>query len=174
MKTMKKLLLLSVTVFGLSGLTFAQDLIVTLTNGNTETFSVSNIQSIKFGAEEMMLYEMNGTLNSWSIEDINKYAFDGVANVDESVNISTDELSIYPNPSSGNVTINYTSNVAGDISISIFDMNGRLVKEVYRGEHSDETEKIWNAKENSSVQSGKYLCKIATQSKVITKSIVIQ
>lgn len=171
---MKKLLLLSVSFLGLSGLTFGQDLIVTLTNGNTETFSVSNIQSIKFGAEEMMLYEMDGTVNTWNIENINKYAFDGVANVDESVNISTDELNIYPNPSSDKVTINYTSNVSGNISISIYDMNGRMVREIYRGEHSDETEKVWNAKESANVQSGKYLCKISTQSKVITKSIVIQ
>ena len=45
-----------------AGLTQAQDLVVTLTNGNTESFAVANIQSIKFGAEDMSLYELRGVL----------------------------------------------------------------------------------------------------------------
>lgn len=155
-----------------AGLIQAQDLVVTLTNGNTESFTVADIQSIKFGAADMSLYELNGTTNVWNIDDIDNYAFDGVANLQESMNVSTDNLNVFPNPSSDNVTINYASNFSGKISISAIDMSGKQVEAIYSGEHNTETEIVWNAKQNN--PSGKYLIKIATENKVITKPIIIQ
>ena len=169
---MKKLFLLAISFLGVMSFTKAQDLVVTLTNGNTESFPVEDIQSIKFGSEDMVLNELNGTTNVWDINDIDNYAFDGVANVEESIDVAADNLSIYPNPSSDKVTINYSSNVAGNISISVIDMNGKEVERIYSGEHNTETEIIWNAKQNS--QSGKYLIKINTENKVITKPLIIQ
>lgn len=155
-----------------AGLTQAQNLVVTLTNTSTESFAVADIQSIKFGVSDMSLYELNGTINVWNISDIDNYAFDGVANLEESVNVNTDNLNVFPNPSSDNVTINYASNFSGKISISVIDMNGKQVEAIYSGEHNMETEIVWNAKQNN--PSGKYLIKIVTENKVITKPIIIQ
>ena len=155
-----------------AGLTQAQNLVVTLTNTSTESFAVADIQSIKFGVSDMRLYELNGTINVWDIDDIDNYAFDGSANLEESINVSTDNLSVFPNPSSDNVTINYASNFSGKISISVIDMSGKQVEAIYSGEHNTETEIVWNAKQNN--PSGKYLIKIATENKVITKPIIIQ
>lgn len=155
-----------------TGLSKAQDLVVTLTNGNTESFAVANIQSIKFGADDMSLYELNGITNVWNINDIDNYAFDGVANIEESMDVSTRNLSVFPNPSSDNVTINYVSNFSGKINISVIDMNGKQVEAIFSGEHKTETEIVWNAKQNN--PSGKYLIKIVTENKVITKPINIQ
>jgi hypothetical protein len=144
-----------------AGLIQAQNLVVTLTNGNTESFAVASIQSIKFGASDMSLYELNGTTNIWNINDIDNYAFNGVVSLEESMNVSTDNLNVFPNPSSDNVTINYASNFSGKISIA-----------TYSGEHNTETEIVWNAKQKN--PSGKYLIKIVTENKVITKPIIIQ
>jgi len=155
-----------------AGITQAQDLVVTLTNGNTESFPVANIQSIKFGAADMSLYELNGTTNIWNINDINNYAFDGAVNLKETMNVSTCNLNVFPNPSSDNVTINYLSNFSGKISISVIDMSGKYVGAIYSGEHNTETEIVWNAKQNN--PSGKYLIKIVTENKVVTKPIIIQ
>jgi hypothetical protein len=155
-----------------AGLIQAQNLVVTLTNGNTESFAVASIQSIKFGASDMSLYELNGTTNIWNINDIDNYAFNGVVSLEESMNVSTDNLNVFPNPSSDNVTINYASNFSGKISISVMDMSGKQVEATYSGEHNTETEIVWNAKQKN--PSGKYLIKIVTENKVITKPIIIQ
>lgn len=168
---LKSLALLVTLFLGVGGIK-AQDLVVTLTNGNTESFAVANIKSIKFGASDMSLYELNGTTNIWNINDIDNYAFDGLANLEESMNISSNNLNVFPNPSSDNVTIYYTSNFSGKITISVTDMNGKQVEDIYFGEHNTETEIYWKAKEKN--PSGKYLIKITTENKVITKPVIIQ
>lgn len=170
---MKKTLVLFLAVVLSLGLN-AQNLVVTLTNASTETFAVENIQSIKFGTETMILTELNGTVNTWDIDDIDNYAFDGVANINESTTITTDELNIYPNPSSNQVHVNYTSNRLGTVTIAVHDLNGRKIEDLFSGEHQDTTAVTWNAQQNSSVQAGKYLIKIALANKVITKPVIIQ
>jgi hypothetical protein len=172
MKT-KNLWLLALTLLSAIGLQ-AQNLVVTLTNSNTETFAVADIQSIKFGTETMILNELDGTVNTWDINDIENYAFDGVANIHESTTIISDEVNVYPNPSSGLVHINYSSNVSGQITIAVYDVNGRLIEELFNGESQETTAISWNAKANNMVQAGKYLVKITTTNKTITKPIIIQ
>ena len=167
-----KPLALLVTLLLWAGFAKSQDLVVTLTNGNSESFAVANIQSIKFGAEEMRLYELNGTTNVWDIEDIDNYAFDGMVNLEESMSVSTDNLNVFPNPTSDKVTISYSSNFSGKISISVIDMSGKHVDDIYIGEHNTETEIVWNAKQNN--PTGKYLIKISTENKIITKPVIIQ
>ena len=133
---------------------------------------MANIQSVKFGATDMSLYELNGTTNIWNITDIDNYAFDVAANLEENLNLSADKLNVFPNPSSDKATINYLSNFSGNISISVIDMSGKQVEAIYSGEHNKETEITWNVKQNN--PSGKYLIKIVTDKKVITKPIIIQ
>ena len=155
-----------------SSLSQAQDLVVTLMNGNIELFAAANIQSVKFGATDMSLYELNGTTNIWNITDIDNYAFDLAANLEENLNLSTDNLNVFPNPSSDKATINYMSNFSGNINISVIDMSGKQVEAIYSGEHNKKIEITWNAKQNN--PSGKYLIKIVSDKKVITKPIIIQ
>lgn len=152
----------------------AQNLVVTLTNSNIETFAVSDIQSIKFDQGAMILNELDGTVNNWNVDDIDNYEFDGVANINETITITTDELNVYPNPSSDQVHINYTSNRSGAITIAVYDMNGRMIEELFSGEHQEATEATWNSQQSGMVKSGKYLIRITTESKVITKAIIIQ
>jgi hypothetical protein len=152
----------------------AQNLVVTLTNSSTESFPVSGIQSIKFGTETMILNELDGTVNTWDIDDVDNYAFDWVASIDETTRATAGELNIFPNPSPDMVTIKYTSNQSGKINIAIYDINGRRVEDVFSGEHNKETVISWRARQNQTVQSGKYLININTGNKAVTKPIIIQ
>ena len=156
--------------FGLS----AQNLIVTLTNSNTATYPISDIQSIKFGTNSMILYELNGTVNTWDIDDIDNYAFDGELNIDEEAQIIQENLSVYPNPTSDKITISYESSLSDKIIISIVDLNGKEVAHLFEGMHDQTTKVEWSAKGQGKVESGTYFCKIKTATKVTTKPIIIQ
>lgn len=153
---------------------YGQNLIVTLNNGNTESFPVTDIQSIKFGAQEMMLYELNGTTNTWSIGDIDNYAFEGTANIDEEFQIIQEKLSIYPNPTTDKLIVNFESNLFGKITISILDINGREITQIFDGMHNEVTQIVWTVNDQVNIIPGTYLCKIKTTTKIITKPIVIQ
>jgi hypothetical protein len=152
----------------------AQNLVVTLTNSNTEVFALAGIQSIKFGTESMILIELDGTVNTWYINDIDNYAFNGVANVEEKTSITSEELNISPNPTSDKVTINYFTNRSGEINIDVYDINGKLIEKLFHGNHQDNTVLTWNPKQNGSVQPGKYFIKISREAKVITKPFIVQ
>ena len=165
--------LLALAILSSIGLN-AQNLVVTLTNSTTETFPIADIQSIKFGQQTMILNELDGTVNTWNIVNINNYAFQSVANVNETTTITTDELSLFPNPSTDQVNINYTSNQSGSISFAIYDINGQMVEELFNGEHHEVTNLVWSISKNRVVPSGKYLIQITTTNKVITKPIIIQ
>jgi len=169
MKKAQKLLLAIFAVVFSIGLK-AQNLVVTLTNSTTETFSVSGIQSIKFGAETMILNELDGTVTTWNIADIDNYAFDGSANLNDELNIESSNLTVYPNPASNLVNLAFTTSHATTVSIDVLDVSGKVVEQIYQGEHQGEQTYTWN----SNVQSGTYYCRINTGSKTITKPIVIQ
>jgi hypothetical protein len=152
----------------------AQNLVLTLSNSNTETFAVADVRSIKFSPVDMVLTKFDGTVNTWNIADIDNYAFDVVTNVNEATLQITDELGIFPNPSSYQVQINYSSNRIEEIRIDVHDINGRLVEQLFQGNHKAETVLTWNAKQNSMVQAGQYMIKITTSNKIITKPVIIQ
>ena len=69
-------------------------------------------------------------------------------------------LNIFPNPTTDDVTVNFISNASGLINIAIYDVKGRFVEEIYNGNHNKVTKSTWSAKQNNSVQSGKYLIRI--------------
>jgi hypothetical protein len=176
---MKNTIKIMLTVLSFNTSINAQNLVVTLINSSVESFPISEIQSIKFDpgtfiSGTMILNKLDGTVITWSTGGIHNYSFNGVTSINETATVKTDELNVYPNPSADLVQINFSSNWSGEIRIDVYDMNGRLVEKLFHGNHQDETLLTWNSKQNSMVQSGKYLIKITTTNKVITKPIIIQ
>lgn len=165
-------LLLAGTLIG--GIVHAQDLVVSLTNGNNETFAVADINSIKFGATEMILNETNGTVNTWTIDDIDNYSFDGTTNINNESELLKENVAVFPNPATDKVNIQFNSNQTQQIQIEIVDASGKVIHQVYKGQHKEESSFVWTPQSQGSVGAGNYFCKITTENKVITQSIIIQ
>ncbi len=89
-------------------------------------------------------------------------------------NFTVDDL--YPNPFNPSTTIKYSLPQEGRVKVSIFDINGRLVKTLLNDMQSAgiHTDLIWNGyNENSSlVASGTYLVRISFDNSVITKKVL--
>ena len=164
------LILLSV----ISTITFGQSLVVTLNNGNTESFPILDIQSIKFGSIDMTLYKLDGTTNIWNINDIDYYAFDDVISVNDNFQNLEERIDIFPNPTVDKLTIHYQNNSSDEITISIIDMHGKQVMDLFKGKHYMTTVIEWSVQSGRNIQSGIYICKITTSNKIITRPIIIQ
>ncbi|MCC5923943.1 MAG: T9SS type A sorting domain-containing protein [Crocinitomicaceae bacterium] len=169
MKQILNILILAISIACVTSLS-AQNLVVTLTNSTTESFPVVDIQSIKFGSETMILNELDGTVNTWSIDNIDNYAFDGVATLSDELNIVSSNLIVYPNPAINLVSLAFTNSQATTVTIDILDASGRIIEKIYQGEHQGQQTYKWN----SNVQTGTYYCRINSGSKIITKPIIIQ
>jgi photosystem II stability/assembly factor-like uncharacterized protein len=80
-------------------------------------------------------------------------------------------LKLYPNPSSNSTTISFTITQSQKVSISIFDMNGRLVKIVASAEMQEGAHQLtWNA---SGLDNGIYYLKFNAGHYEETKKLVV-
>jgi hypothetical protein len=150
--------------------TRAQVLIVTLTNGQTDAFNISDIRSVKFLNNTMNLTENNGSQSSWNIDDVSQYAFSGSNSIASTNGSTSDQVRIFPNPISDNLNVEYGSLRAGKISIELLDLNGKVLLTVFEGTHQGKQTYTWT----KDLPSGYYLCRIISESKSITKPFVIQ
>ncbi|PWH86051.1 T9SS type A sorting domain-containing protein [Brumimicrobium oceani] len=166
---LKNSILILITLLFNLGLN-AQKLIVTLTNSSTQSFLTSDIQSIKFGASSMIIYELNGTVTNWNIVDIDNYAFEETSGIADQFNIDNSGLTLFPNPASSLVNIKYSSDQNTYITIDIIDENGKQIQQVYRGMHQEEKLYKWNI----NIANGTYYCRITSENKTLTQPIIIQ
>ena len=82
------------------------------------------------------------------------------------------EVEAYPNPFSGPVTINYKVETAGDVELSIRDIQGRLIQTLYNGNRPAGIHSIeWGAA-RSSVPRGTYYLSVSTPSGMGAKRLI--
>lgn len=85
-------------------------------------------------------------------------------------------ITSYPNPFNPHTTIAYHLQSAGDVSLTIYNTAGRVVRDLVRerlNEGSHET--VWNGMDNRglSCASGVYMARLVTQDKVFTKRMTL-
>lgn len=158
-------------LLGTGYVTQAQNqLIVTRTNGQTDAFAISDIRSIKFANNTMNLTRNDGTQNSWPIADISQYAFSNATSAGRITESEMDQAKIFPNPASGNLHIEYRGAHEGRIAIELLDLHGKVLRTVYNGIHQG----ISSCTTAADLPGGVYICRIASEQKIISKPFVIQ
>ncbi len=92
-----------------------------------------------------------------------------ITTVDVPQNLETRGLNIYPNPVNENLTLDFGLLIGEDITINVFDIQGRvLITDQINGE-SGSFQKVINV---NSLTHGIYFVRIATNDEVITKKII--
>jgi flagellar hook assembly protein FlgD len=82
----------------------------------------------------------------------------------------------YPNPFNPKTTISYTIAKANIVNLSIFSINGTLVKELVNGYMSSGDHALeWDGsdKNNNRVASGVYLYRLSNGDKVVSMKMVL-
>ena len=111
-------------------------------------------------------YTLKASANTVGIKD------DGLSAVPQSINIE----SVYPNPFNPQVTIQYNSSQFGTVQIQVYDLQGRLVKNLFNGLQEQGLHSIsWDATSDQGqiVTSGTYLLKISDGSSVAFKQLTL-
>ena len=81
----------------------------------------------------------------------------------------------YPNPFNGSTKISYTLKQPDDISITIYDLFGAEVAQLFKGFQINGTHSLqWDASSDKKkpVASGIYFCEIKNNTEVITKKMI--
>jgi hypothetical protein len=122
----------------------------------------------------MNLQLLDGSVYSWNVSSIGNYQFDenplGVDELLEKVN--TWQVTVFPNPATNLLNVKYNLPTEDNISISIFDLQGKLLLEVNKGIRTKgEHEEILDI---SILPAGHYVCCISGQTNTISKNIIKQ
>jgi flagellar hook assembly protein FlgD len=83
----------------------------------------------------------------------------------------------YPNPFNGSTVIQYRLNQKGNIRLSVFDMNGRLVRMLWNGIQSAGVKQaVWDGKDASGIPlpSGLYFSRLEADDGALAGKMVLQ
>jgi len=169
-----KLLLLFFAIVAFSTSVKSQSVYFNYTDGTDATYNLADVRKITFAADEMNLLLLDGSVYSWNVSSIGNYQFDenplGVDELLEKVN--TWQVTVFPNPATNLLNVKYNLPTEDNISISVFDLQGKLLLEVNKGIRTKgEHEEILDI---SILPAGQYLCRISGQTNTISKNIIKQ
>lgn len=122
----------------------------------------------------------DGSTVIYNLADIQKVDFSEITNIDDQKKLigvikKFTLLQNYPNPFNPSTTIEFQLPKNGNVDISVYDLNGRLVKKLYDGQQSVGTHQLKWAGENSfgqSVASGLYIYTIQFEDEVLSKKMI--
>lgn len=138
--------------------------------GDTAQFSYQFIESLIFEVKVVVADEDNSLEQVWSVTV-------PVHNDDSLVTpLITGIVSNYPNPFNPDTTIQYSLKEAGKVSITIYDLAGKLVKRVYSGYKQAGTySNSWNGlnSRNQGVASGVYYVRMQSGRNYDTRKIML-
>ena len=113
------------------------------------------------------LHTLEGHIPLWSNNEIINTGILNDVEIPENISIS----SVYPNPFNPSTNIEFSLDRAGDVNISIYDINGRLVQEMVQDNFSRGIYSIdWNA---SMYPSGVYFVNITSGNMSVNQKLVL-
>lgn len=122
----------------------------------------------------------DGTKVRYEVEDINKIDFSDITGIENAEKMQAIIKSFklrqnYPNPFNPSTTIEYELPKTGKVEVSIFDMNGRLVKNIVNQSQPAGSHKVvWNGQSRSGqkVASGFYVYMVKFGKSVSAKKML--
>jgi len=175
--TSLRLFILSTLLIIASGLQ-SQSIVFKFTDGNTESFPLSQVRKITFSGTILNLHLTDETTESWDVNVISHYSFDntvGLPAVNSTPVVS--DMKVFPNPSSGAVTISYFLNKSSNVGLEIYDLQGKMVKKVFSSvQTAGKQKQSWNGTDENgqTVGRGQYVCRLNVNGEATTQAIILQ
>ena len=160
MKKVKNLLTFLAIMFSIAILKGQDYMLIHLADENDIVVETSDIQRITFNSDNMLLKTVNGTENSYLLDNIACITF-----VDDPPSVIHE-----PHYTTENIEINVYINSSGDIvvespypiqNLTVFDINGRTIKTSNRNDINV-----------NSLSMGIYLLKVETSKTTVTKKFI--
>lgn len=109
-----------------------------------------------------------------AIDEIEKITFDGLVHLSENLALlqNITGMKLHPNPASQYFTISYEIEEAGEVSFSLYDIQGkRLIFEAFGNKQAGEHKHRFNL---TGLTAGTYICIIKCNQQLASKKIIIK
>lgn len=156
----------------------AQNIRFSFSDGNTESYPLNEVRKITFSGTVLNLHLNDGAIESWDVSTISHYSFDNTVGLPETGSRAVvSDVQVFPNPSSGAVTISYTLQKPGNVTLEIYDLQGKLVKRVLSTiQPAGKQKQLWNATDETgrTASAGHYVCRLSVNGNTVTQQIILQ
>jgi flagellar hook assembly protein FlgD len=172
---MRTLLLLTLAFGPL--LAQAQSVFFHFTDGSTVSYPITDVRSTDFEGGNMRVFLWDGTSYSWSMSSLTNYQFNDVATTVPEANTTLSPLELFPNPTSGEVTIGFEVHGEGEVRVEVLDLRGATVRVVHQGKLPQGAQRLrWDGHDakGQPVASGNYLCRVVQGPRAATKQVIVQ
>jgi len=120
------------------------------------------------GSGHSVYYNVNNTISQSALQNAINTALSATG-VGETAGVMP--LTIFPNPSSATATVRYSLPQSSDINISLFDLQGKLIKEIYSGRSNAGNNEI--SFSTNEYPANTYLLKISDGHRVSVENLTI-
>lgn len=107
----------------------AQELKVYLNQGSSSSFALNDLKKITFTNSTLNLHQKSGNVNPFSFDEIQRIRFEEAVGIKQVAPLLPSNVLIYPNPSSGIFTVDYTLDQPGKVVLELYGMNGERLFE---------------------------------------------
>lgn len=115
----------------------AQTVFFHFTDSSVQSFALEDVRKVTFVNDEQVLWLADGTQYYWNVGAIEKFDFTEALGVQRLTwGIEAVPVELYPNPSSGQVTIEISLVRTTRVTVDLIDLQGRWVKTLFMGERS--------------------------------------
>tara|TARA_B100001094_G_C18155089_1_gene785953 strand:+ start:582 stop:1094 length:513 start_codon:yes stop_codon:yes gene_type:complete len=168
---MKKILLGFIAML-ISTISFSQKIHFNYTDSTKSSYDLEDVRKITFSDDVMNLHLLDGSEYSWNVSTIGQYEYEETAlNTQEFLDKANAwDLAIFPNPTSTNLNVSFNLPQADDISITLYDLQGKVVLEKNLG--TTAVGKHQQVLDISALTNGIYVCKISGGNNSVTKQII--
>ena len=140
--------------------------------------------SVSFGRTQTYYLNVNlkdGTKATYEVANISKIDFSGITGLEDTEKLQNIVKSFklmqnYPNPFNPSTTIQYEIPKTGKVEVSIFDINGRLIKNVVnQTQQAGSRRVVWNGQNKSGVKvaSGLYVYTVKFENTILSKKMIL-
>jgi hypothetical protein len=162
---------------GLTGLQ-AQTIKFRFADGSQTEYLISEIRNITFSNDIMNVNKKDGNIVSLPVATIGKYNYSSLTT---GINIPLEPMSdndvvVFPNPASSDITISYKTNAPGKINIDLLNQNGQLVRHIEEEQSQSGNFTVnWDGKDSNGniLSTGTYICHVNSDGTKSTQKIVI-
>lgn len=150
----------------------AQSIHFNYTDGTNASYNLVDVRKITFDADLMNLHLLDGSVYAWNLSTIGSYQYDESSlNVQEWLNNANYwQVVVFPNPTSTNLNVYYNLPKEDEITIALFDMQGKLIQQKSLGKQvSGEQQQTLDV---SNLPEGTYVFRIEGQHQTVTKTII--
>jgi len=147
------------------------------TDGTQQSYALQDVRKATFTDDVMNLHLTDGTIYSWNVSTIGHYQFDELVTGTGPEAAALAPMKVYPNPTTGSLSVEYALEADAPVSLEVRDMQGRTVRQMELGTQPTGTHTAqWDGldSEGHAVAAGTYLCRIVTPRVQMSRTFIIQ